>query len=507
MSYVDVFGADTLDDPFLVEICLVGQADPEYKVVVEEIMKGTKKSELKKNLPSDHPAISYIHWWDEMGVIPVREGLKAVVLYGHRLLIPAPLRRKVLDALHLGHAGIVKTRQLAGSRYFWAGLAEDVEKKVKGCETCIQFSASKPDPEELKDCSVPTAPMQKVSSDLFQWNGSHYMVLVCQFSGYPFVDKFRVTPSSRAVIDRLSAHMRANGFCETIRCDNGRQYHCAEFKEWCEDNRIKIEFSSPYHARSNGAAEAGVFAMKALLKKTHEDKTSFEDSLAVFRETPRAGVKMSPSRLFFRRQLRHPALFGLKDGLDEVKEGERQMDLRDIAKDRRNAKVNNPGSADFEMVPGLKCWLQEQKSQEWCIPVVVQSVSDRGSSGFVLTEDGTRYHRSKRFLKLRDEAEDLQVLANVVVARIGNLKPSIRRTVTQAGIPVQSCAAHNRPRVLQVAFAIPVDDQVSGALSAKELTLDGQAGQAGQPAYWCVPGHPEKWAPREGLPVPAEQEA
>ena len=64
-------------------------------------------------------------------------------------------------------------------------------------------------------------------------------------------------------------------FPRIIRTDGGPQFR-SEFHDFCTKFSIIHEVSSPYHPASNGAAEAGVKAVKALMLKS--GPSTFEES-------------------------------------------------------------------------------------------------------------------------------------------------------------------------------------------------------------------------------------
>ena len=82
------------------------------------------------------------------------------------------------------------------------------------------------------------------------------------------------------------------GWPKTIRSDGGPRYR-KEFDEFCEENDIEHELSSPYNPQSNGLA---VINAKQLLTKCKEDESSFQAALADWRNIPRAD-KSSPAQL------------------------------------------------------------------------------------------------------------------------------------------------------------------------------------------------------------------
>ena len=53
--------------------------------------------------------------------LTVQNGL---LLRGGRIVIPSPLRRKLLDKIHSGHQGITKSRERARQSIWWPGLSK-----------------------------------------------------------------------------------------------------------------------------------------------------------------------------------------------------------------------------------------------------------------------------------------------------------------------------------------------------------------------------------------------
>ena len=62
------------------------------------------------------------------------------ILWGSRVIIPAPGRECLLEELHECHPGIVRMKALARSYLWWPGLDRDIELKVRSCQTCQEHS-------------------------------------------------------------------------------------------------------------------------------------------------------------------------------------------------------------------------------------------------------------------------------------------------------------------------------------------------------------------------------
>lgn len=63
------------------------------------------------------------------------------------ILIPQPLRKRALEAAHLGHPGISAMKSIIRQRAWWPGISADVEKWDKECIACnLTGTHSKPVP-------------------------------------------------------------------------------------------------------------------------------------------------------------------------------------------------------------------------------------------------------------------------------------------------------------------------------------------------------------------------
>ena len=71
---------------------------------------------------------------DEIAIID------SITITGRRRIIPEVLQDKTLKQLHLNHMEIEKIRLLACNTIYWVNMNTDIEKIVKNCPTCLDFS-------------------------------------------------------------------------------------------------------------------------------------------------------------------------------------------------------------------------------------------------------------------------------------------------------------------------------------------------------------------------------
>ena len=103
-------------------------------------------------------------------------------MYRDRIIIPDELREEILNRLHGGHQGIVKTRALAKDSVWWPGLSTQIKTKVEDCPTCVK--ERQPAHEPLDTTPVPDRPWKKLGSDIMEWEGEDYLLVVDYFSKY-----------------------------------------------------------------------------------------------------------------------------------------------------------------------------------------------------------------------------------------------------------------------------------------------------------------------------------
>ena len=146
---------------------------------------------------------------------------KGLILRGSRMVIPPPMRKRVLDKVHTGHQGITKCRERARQSVWWPGLSKQLEELVHSCEDCLRAQRQRPQP--LNPTSLTDLPWQKVASDLFEWNRTVYLLAVDYFSRYIEIARLQ-RPTTAEVVTHLKSILARHGIPETFISDNGPQY-------------------------------------------------------------------------------------------------------------------------------------------------------------------------------------------------------------------------------------------------------------------------------------------
>ena len=223
-----------------------------------------------------------------------------VIYEGERVVIPNSIRSKIVGLIHVSHTGVQGCLRRAREVVFWPKMVQDFESAIAQCETCQTFQSNQQ--KEPMICQpIPELPWQFVGTDLCEFEGKQYLVLVDYYSDFFELDHLQ-DKTAKEVIAKLKSHFSRHGIPERVVSDNGPPYSSHEFAAFSRAYGFEHVTSSPGYPQSNGKAESAVKAAKSLMKKSKESKTDPYLALLELRNIPGEKVKSSPAqRLFGRR--------------------------------------------------------------------------------------------------------------------------------------------------------------------------------------------------------------
>uniref|UniRef100_A0A8C5Q6Q9 Gypsy retrotransposon integrase-like protein 1 n=1 Tax=Leptobrachium leishanense TaxID=445787 RepID=A0A8C5Q6Q9_9ANUR len=297
------------------------------------------------------------------------------------------MQAHMLKLIHQSHLGIVKNKQRAREVLYWPGMSSVIEQMVKNCGKCADFQNKLPR-QPLQPTETPDLPFEDVASDLFEFQGTHYILLVDYYSKFIEVDVLKDL-HCRTVIEKLKAQFSRLGIPVILRTDNGPQYAAEEFKIFCQRYGITHKTSSPHTPHSNGEAERAVQTVKKLWAKAPDKHLALLDH----RTTPLDSVGFSPAQLLMGRQPRNclltarlllaPAAY---DPVNVKRRLDRNKCIQKFYYDRKRAS-----GPHAELKPGDEVRMQPHPgSNRWSPGVVVRS---HNAPRFYIVNSGNREYR------------------------------------------------------------------------------------------------------------------
>ena len=151
-------------------------------------------------------------YWDSRSQLALSDGL---IFKGLQIVVTPTMREHMLRLIYQSHLGTVKSKQRAREALYWPGMSAQIEEVVRNCSLCADFQNKLPR-QPLKPTETPHLPFEKVASDLFEFEGKQYILLVDYYSKFLEVDRLRDT-RSRTVIDTLKSQFGRHGIPATMR--------------------------------------------------------------------------------------------------------------------------------------------------------------------------------------------------------------------------------------------------------------------------------------------------
>lgn len=314
-----------------------------------------------------------------------------LVFKGDRVVIPKKLRPSVMKNIHSTHIGIEGCLRRAREYVYWPRMNAELKDYMAKCDICNTFRSEQPK-EPMVSTEVPSRAWSTVSTDLFELNKEHFIIIVDHYSNYFEYDRLRETTTAY-VVTSLKKIFSRFGIPEKVISDNGPQYASSEFrkfaKEWGFDHRT----SSPGYPQSNGKAENAVKTCKLLMKKALEGKVDFFKSLIDWRNTPSAEIGLSPAQRMFGRRIR--TMMPAKNCLLLP------MELPDVQNQIVQSKVKQKAYYDRGSKPlkDLKCGdvvrMRLPGQKKWTKGEILRK---RGGRSYDVSIHGDVYRRNRRQL-------------------------------------------------------------------------------------------------------------
>uniref|UniRef100_A0A8C5PPV9 Gypsy retrotransposon integrase-like protein 1 n=1 Tax=Leptobrachium leishanense TaxID=445787 RepID=A0A8C5PPV9_9ANUR len=330
-------------------------------------------------------------YWDSRSQLVVSDG---VVYKGLCIVVPPSMQAHTLKLIHQSHLGIVKSKQRAREVLYWPGMSSVIEQMVKNCGKCADFQNKLPR-QPLRPTETPSFPFEEVASDLFEFEGTHYILLVDYYSKFIEVDTLK-NLHCRSIIEKLKAQFSRHGIPVILRTDNGPQYAAEEFKVFCQSYGITHRTSSPHTPHSNGEAERAVQTVKKLWAKASDKHLALLD----YRTTPLDSVGFSPAQLLMGRRPRNSLptarLLLAPAAYDPIKVKQRLDRSKCIQKFYYDHKRASGPRA--ELKPGDEVRMQPHPgSNRWSPGVVVRSHDAPRS--YIVESGNKEYRRNVQHLR------------------------------------------------------------------------------------------------------------
>ena len=294
--------------------------------------------------------------------------------------------------------------------YIGQALNADIRNYRQVCKVCTEIAPSQPN-EPLVLSPTPEWLFQMICIDLFELSNFTYVVIVDRYSGWPIIYQLKSKEAdSKSMINICRQIFMNCGTAEELSSDGASIFESQAFQKFLKVWDVRHRVSSAEYAQSNGRAELGVKSAKRIIRGNalpngSLDNDKFARAVMQYRNTPIAGIGLSPAQLYLHRQLRdfipsRPVLY--KPDIRWIKAAEKREEFAA----QRNAKLKVRYNATAHNLSPLGIGdsvAVQNKQKRWDrFGQVVQVLHDRQ---YLIKMDGSRRvtKRNHKFSSISQE--------------------------------------------------------------------------------------------------------
>ncbi|XP_043466332.1 uncharacterized protein K02A2.6-like [Leptopilina heterotoma] len=149
---------------------------------------------------------------------------QGVLMWGYRILVPAKFRNKLLEELHLTHAGMGKLKSMARAYFWWPLLDKEIKKIALQCHAC---QLERPDPQKakLKLFEEATFPFERIHIDfLGPIAKKMFLIVTDAFTKWPEV--FSMNNTTKALNDQKNKNVQIDTIVNRYLLNYRTSTHC-----------------------------------------------------------------------------------------------------------------------------------------------------------------------------------------------------------------------------------------------------------------------------------------
>ena len=229
-----------------------------------------------------------------------------------QIVLPSPLRSKVLSHLHSGHLGVKRTLEKVKERFYWPSYVADVECFVRECEQCQRRNPPNPLPRAPFETIKANHPFQIVTWDIMgplptSETGFKYILVVTDvFTKWVEAFPLKSTGAETLATVFVDEVVSRFGVPSQLHSDQGANFCSAIIDAMCRQLGIERSRTTAYHPQGNGQVERFNRTLESMLAKVVNDNQKDWDkhlprALFAYRTSLHETTKFTPFFLNFGR--------------------------------------------------------------------------------------------------------------------------------------------------------------------------------------------------------------
>ena len=247
----------------------------------------------------------------------------------NQIVLPDTYHQLVFTELHdeMGHLGVEKVTELAQQRFYWPGMASDIQNYIQKRCKCIVNKRPNANERAPLMPMVAQYPFEIVAIDFLKLDeckgGFKYaLVATDHFTRFSQIYATKSKTTKAAADKMFNNFIMQFGWPSKIHSDKGGEFTSNLFRDIQRLTGIIPSTTTPWHPQGNGKAErfnrTVCNMLRSLSKEAKKDWKSYLPKIAfAYNSTINKTTKFSPFKLMFGREGRLPIDF-MFEGADRV---------------------------------------------------------------------------------------------------------------------------------------------------------------------------------------------
>lgn len=235
-----------------------------------------------------------------------------------QLMLPSHYVERVLKMTHsdMGHQGRDRTLLLCQDKFYWFGMAEQIQEYIQSCERCNRSKAPHIPHKAPLEPIVSSEPLEIVCMDYLSLETSKggfnsILVITDHFTKFAIAIPTSNQSAANTAKILLQHFIYRFGIPTRLHSDQGGSFEAKIIKSLCETHGIKKSRTTPYHPQGDGITERFNRTLLDMLRtldnsKKDDWKSHLNRLTHAYNCTPHTVTKFSPYFLMFGRHPRLP---------------------------------------------------------------------------------------------------------------------------------------------------------------------------------------------------------
>lgn len=149
-----------------------------------------------------------------------------LVFKDEQIVVPAVLRRELMEETHATHIGIEGCIRRARETLYWPRMTTEIKEYISRCDVCLTHRNGQ-GKEPILPHEFTARPWAKIAADLCEFDNRILLVVSDYYSNY--IEVARLSDlNTCAVVKELKEIFARFGVPDTLVTDNGPQFSSAE---------------------------------------------------------------------------------------------------------------------------------------------------------------------------------------------------------------------------------------------------------------------------------------